>query len=303
MTIKTDSVLKPTNGSGASDTLEGLGVAFGANSKLWDLSYPVFEGLTLHRLCPENSPVTYWAPRRAEIERVTELACTLHGSNPGRPTILEIGAGSGLISYLLACTGKVDVIAVEPDQRHVSLTPYRHHNLRFEAIDAPHAAQRYSGSNISVVLNSYMPPDVNLTPTIRSIGASAIVYSLLRFGGTGVPEYAAKSLALQHGIDLDEQISYRPGLAYKNLCEWYGPAHCDIVEWLRWSPSGQGDRQRSDWNKIDIQVKCSVPTEMLDQARLKLDAADGTSLAQYPWEPELCDFSGSQATPITWIAP
>jgi hypothetical protein len=275
---------------------------FDSNSEQWSFSFFPVENLTLARLSNLHQPVMYWAPRRCEVERIVQLACALHGDAPGNPTILEVGAGSGLLSYLLAETKKVDVIALEPNSTLVERTPYRSPNLTYVTADAADAVALYRESKITVVINSHMPPNVNLTPAIRSIGASAIVYALLRYGGTGVPENEAKFLQLRYPTGVDDHVSYRPGVNYRRICEWFGPAHCDIVEWLTWSHRGYQRSSHMDFNKIDVQINASVPEAALETIRSYIDGIDASSLLTYPWEDELTRFRGPKAGDVTWLA-
>lgn len=205
---------------------------FGAASKPWQFSFLRPEQLSLHTLCAEDRPVMYWAPRQLDIVRFVALADALHGENSDLPTVVEIGSGSGLLSFLLAKTGKLNVIACEPDQGLVAISQqqYQHPNVQFLALDAKAAAENLKGQDVACVLNSWMPPGLNLTPAIRALNAKAIVYVLDTRGSTGFTSNNDRLLEWKHRETIDHVESYRPGSNYQPLCCWHGPAHWEFVQ-------------------------------------------------------------------------
>lgn len=271
--------------------------SFGESSHRWQFSYCPVEELDLYRLCHVDSPVMHWAPRRAEVERFAEFVIGLHGDKPGNPTLLEIGSGSGLLSYLLASTGKLDVIALDPDPRFSASTIYRHPRLNHVVADAAQAIDLFRGQEITCALNSWMPPQINLTPAIRTLGTAGIIYILEERGETGVPETYAQSLSWRHGKDkLDDLVSYRPGKSHKRACEWHGPAQWEITEW----PKGHFySESMRDTNKIDIQARVDLPREIVERAVARVTAVDASALPRYPWEAKLEQYKGPEPGKVT----
>src|SRR3989338_8395470 len=110
----------------------------------YPMSISPLERITLSRICA-TPPICYWAPRRAEIQRIVEIAKLAQGD--GTPTILDIGCGNGFLSYLLARTGEVRVIGIDPDEEHLDKPYYNHPLLSFELGDAAMAAAKYKNQD------------------------------------------------------------------------------------------------------------------------------------------------------------
>jgi SAM-dependent methyltransferase len=256
----------------------------------WQLASLPIEDLDLRRLCDREHPVMYWAPRRVEIERIVETAVQLH-EGPGLPTILEVGCGSGLLSYLMASTGRVRVIASDPDPAHFDRTVYSHPNLSMVVADAASIRSKLPDVEFDCVLNSWMPPEVNLTPDIRKLEARAIIYVLERTGETGVPESHARWLSYRHGSYLEDYISYRPGEEYFRALSWNGPAHWEITEYFRgfsYSPS------ITDSNIIEIQLRRDQ-RKFLPATVSALCDINNREMPRFAWEAELERFKGATA--------
>lgn len=148
-----------------------------------------FKDITLENICGSyhTTPVSYWAPRREEIQRFVDIAKAVYRGE-GKPKVLDVGCGTGFLAYLLAETGEVDVIGLDPEESLIMNSPYSHPNLQLEVGDSRDAVKRYSGQDFDIVINSWMPYQLNLTPDIREIGAKVIVYIKEAGGGTGVSD-------------------------------------------------------------------------------------------------------------------
>lgn len=214
--------------------------------QLYPIETPPFEKITLDTICGNDSQSTvmYWAPFREEIQRFVEVAKAVH-TGEGLPTILEVGCGSGLLSYLLARTGEVQVIGMDPDELVLQRTPYRHPNLTLEVGDSTDAVTRYGGQDIAMVLNSWMPIGLNLTPDLRAIHARTIglVHEPIF---TGTPE------------------SYEPGGRYREVYRWRGQAKHDVRELVRHRDShGRTPRPQLNLNESIIQIRDDIATPYL----------------------------------------
>jgi SAM-dependent methyltransferase len=266
--------------------------SFGAESKAWQFSFVSPEQLSLHTLCTKDHPVMYWAPRQLDIVRVVALAEALHGDRSGLPTVVEIGSGSGLLSFLLAKTGRVNVIACEPDQRLVKISQeqYQHPKLQFRCLDAKGAADAFKGDDVACVLNSWMPPGVNLTPAIRDLNAKSIVYVLETRGATGFTSKNDKLLEWTHRETIDDVESYRPGSDYRPLCCWNGPAHWEFVH----------ARNLARWNsqvsaEFANEIRCQVRNDVAQNKEVILQGVRAAKTDQtFLWEAELTQIFGAE---------
>jgi len=265
--------------------------SFGAESKAWQFSFLPPEQLSLHTLCAEDKPVMYWAPRQLDIARVVTLAEELHGDESSLPTVVEIGSGSGLLSFLLAKTGRVKVIACEPDQGLVAISrqQYQHPNVQFLALDAKAAAENLKGQDVACVLNSWMPSNMNLTPAIRDLNAKAMVYVLDTRGSTGFTSNNDRLLEWKHRETIDEVESYRPGSNYQLLCCWHGPAHWEFVQ------AKSMARFHSQFSpEFANQIQCQVRNDVADKRGAILESVRVAKTDEtFPWEGELTQIFGA----------
>jgi SAM-dependent methyltransferase len=258
--------------------------------------------ITLENICGAEgvAPVSYWAPRREEIQRFVEIAKAVH-TGEGRPRILDVGCGTGFLAYLLAETGEVDVIGLDPEQSLIQGSPYSHSNLELEVGDSNDAVEKYGVQDFDIVLNSWMHGGLNLTPDIRNIGAKAIIYIKER-EATGVPDYDYKEFIYDDGFDewdddadqhkrpnpisSENGISYHPGRDYQRAFEWSGPA-CSEVQGLGRKlkdPNAYVGIDR-DLNFIDIQFRRDVQIPEIPE--MNIPDSD-----KYAWEAALERFKG-----------
>lgn len=251
--------------------------------------------ITLENICgtEEVAPVSYWAPRREEIQRFVDIAKAVH-TGEGKPRVLDIGCGSGLLAYLLAETGEVDVIGLDPEESLIEGSPYSHPNLQLEVGDSKDAVGRYSSQDFDVALNSWMPGGLNLTPDIRDIGAKVIIY-IKEMEATGVPDYAYSGYLREQGIDpwemspeekskvtaQEDYVSYEPGNNYTREFEWSGPA-CSEIQGLgrKLKDPNAYIGMDSDLNFIDIQFRKDIPIPEIP----KINISDSD---KYAWEADL----------------
>tara|TARA_B100000315_G_C14493547_1_gene548783 strand:+ start:70 stop:846 length:777 start_codon:yes stop_codon:yes gene_type:complete len=234
-----------------------------------------FQDVDIHTICQysrDQDPVSDWAPRKAEIQRIVNLA---KGINPQskKPLIIDVGCGSGLVSYLLALTGEVEVVAFDPNE-DVLLNPYFvHPNLAKIVGDSKEAVELCRDCSPATVINSYMPEGVDLTPHIRQMGAKSIVYIMGPVGSTGI-----------------ERISYHPGQQYINVYEWEGPSPFEVET--------VADRIKDQSDSPIHTLGSSFCTSVMVQLRRGLELPDISEGEirdedKYVWEQPLESFFGS----------
>jgi len=243
--------------------------------------------ISLDNICgsDENNIILFWAPRRAEIQRFVEVAKAVHQSG-GKPKILDIGCGSGLLPYLLAITEEVDVIGMDPDEETLAKDTYSHPNLKFKVGDAEDAVVRYV-NQVDVVLNSWMPGNLNLTPQIRRVNARAIIY-IREAEATGVPEYTYDSYLYDeetgeetpNPVRRADVVSYDPGSSYRRAYGWWGPSNGDIITLSRRLKGDAYYGRVQDNNGIDIQIRRDIPLPQIPPIHIGDDQ-------KYPWEKQM----------------
>lgn len=169
-----------------------------------------FDNISLENICgsDNNHPVIYWLARKIDIKRLTKISEKI--SENKTTNILEIGCGTGFLSYLLAQTGKVKVIATDKDPKHIDDPEYKHPNLSYDIVDAKDIT-RSDYKDIDIVLNSFMDYGTNLTPNIIELDPKAIFFVRTYFS-TGTSG------------------SYITGNDYKQEFRWPVLSHQDVSE-------------------------------------------------------------------------
>ena len=245
-------------------------------------SIPI-EEITIENICGNSTqpPIGDWAPRRADIDRILNLAEAV--TEKEKPVILDIGCGSGLLAYLLAETGRCQVIGIDPEND--GSQTYTHQNLTLEKGDVGSAVKKYQ-SAVDLVLNSYMPEGKNLTPAIRRIGAQAIVYVKDVNGLTGVDiqalsyQYKIPAYELRSDYDLKDRVSYMPGKEYKHFCEWKIPNQEEIRLIALDLKDGLGRHRHYTISDVRIEFQLRRDCQLNDRP-------GKCSGPKYPWEKEL----------------
>ncbi len=253
--------------------------------------------ITLENICgtKDRMRVSFWAPRREEIQRFVEIAKAVH-KGEGRPKILDVGCGTGFLAYLLAETGEVTVVGLDPDNSLIENSPYSHPHLKLVNSNSHDAVQKYKSEGFAVVVNSWMPGGLNLTPDIRNINANAIIY--IKYGETtGIHNSDYKEFFYENGFDFysidaekhrtqnpiraEDGISYHPGNNYKRVFEWSGVGDEQIRDYVRFINHQSGSFSLgSSRNIIDIQLRKNVRIPKIP--RIKIVDSD-----KYAWEKEL----------------
>ncbi len=189
----------------------------------FDLPLKDFDQISLKDFFPPKNkePITWFIPRKKDIERIVRLAEVLN-SKKDTPLILDVGAGGGFLAYLLARTGRVKVIAVEPNKELIKRTKFKCKNIKMIArgIESFRSKQKFE-----IAINSFMPYKLDLSPLIKkTIRPKAIIY------------IQDKKMALERNytyLDLiiddrrkifdykiDSSRSYDPDEGYKKVFAW-----------------------------------------------------------------------------------
>lgn len=171
-----------------------------------------------------------WLPRKEELLRVKEFAQKIN-NNTRIPSILEIGCGTGLLSYLLADLNDLFVVGMDPDEKtmldqgkynivqdhkfvEIPSYPYTHPNLKFITGTSKNMLESFQGTSPDLVISSWMPEDVNILPDIKALEPKGIV------------------LIYQDLKPYSDRFS-KPGSSYKKAYRWQGPDHEDVTAFSR----------------------------------------------------------------------
>jgi len=214
----------------------------------------------------KSAPVCFYFPKRDEIQKIVEVAKAV--SNRRVPIILDIGCGNGFLDYLLAKTGEVKVIGIDPNAKLIkrSREVYDHPNLLLKIGDAKKAL-KYK-DKVDVVLNSWMPINEDLTPLIKEVGGKAIVYVKFKDGNTVT------------GVQYGEKQSYDPGKEYVKAFEWSSVAGNEVLAIVEGKHSRfvKAHPDKVNLNKIEIQIRKDVEIPKLSDVKVS---------EKYSWERDL----------------
>jgi hypothetical protein len=151
---------------------------------------------------------------------------------------------------------------------------------------------RQAPERYDLVINSWMPPGVDLTKEIREANGAAILYALERYGATGCRSDAGYPMKPQQ-VGYEE--SYNPGTTYKSRLGWISHATPQLQDMMRdpsntfWERHGRGYNAYPFSNGFVVQTKKSYSKEPL---RIEPGDAGIKVKGSYPWEEELAKRGG-----------
>jgi len=238
----------------------------------------------------QPGPVLHWLPRRADIERFVRVAEAV-SPHQRLPTVVDLGAGSGLLSYLLALTGRLHVEAVEPDAQVLGIAQavssasaastkegpegaagqaYTHPNLALHAATCADFVRERAGDPVDVVVCSWMPARFNLAPEILRLDPSAIIYIRRDFA------YLESTLP-EH---LEYHGRFAVGGGYRLAGSWRTPSEGDVLDFLSACFEDALPVTVLNDNLIEIHVKAPF-------ADVAAQCLNGSApVDRYPWEME-----------------
>jgi len=235
-------------------------------NRLYEIEIIPFDELTHESICGIagfQKPVSFWAPRRVEIQRIVDLVKLI--SKKDKPLIVDMACGNGLLSYLIAKSGEVKVKAFDPNKELLEKTSYTHDNLEYIVANSDQAISILEDIDVDLVFNSWMPLDVNLTPDIRRINPKGIVYVKHLSGATGVSvekylDFILDDESNHSWLNIDfprkEYVSYEPGEEYTRNFYWRGPTHTSIKMAATEYDNTSFFRHHSElWNNYDYSTE------------------------------------------------
>lgn len=201
----------------------GLVPTYNQNLILFDLPVKDFSEVTLKDFFSSKNkePITWWIPRRLDIERLVKLAEILNQEDD-LPCILDVGAGNGFLSYLLVKTERVKVIGIEPNKRLIEKTRFKHKNMK---LIARKIESFVPDKRINIVINSFMPYKLGFSPLIKkTIRPKAFVY-IQDKKMTEEKNYIYMNLEADErknrfDYKIDKRLSFDPNDGYKGAFKW-----------------------------------------------------------------------------------
>jgi len=167
--------------------------------------------------------LSYPIPTHRDIGKILSIAEYITRGANKLPVILDIGAGKGYLSYLLAESGRAKVIAVDrPDI--AECCRFRHPNMSFQSIEKIEEITKSFTGKVDVVICSWMPENVDFTPEIRELNADVVIYIRdYPWKRTGItPERIEKIVQETDPGDVGIEPSFTPGDGYYQRYSWKG---------------------------------------------------------------------------------
>lgn len=201
----------------------GLTPACNEKPTLFDLPVKNFSDITLRDFFPAKNqdPITWWIPRRLDIERLVKWAEILHQGS-GLPCILDAGAGNGFLSYLLAKTERLRVTGIEPNKGLIEKTRFKHKNMK---LIAGKIESFVPDERIDVVINSFMPYRLDFSPLIkRKLRPKAFVYiqdkKIAKEKNFIYMDMKVDERKNRFIYKIDKRLSFDPDDGYKKAFKW-----------------------------------------------------------------------------------
>lgn len=174
----------------------------------------------------EYRVISFWLINRRQVNNIVSLAEQLKDPSHKLPNILEVGAGTLLLSHLMAATGRAKVLAVEPYAEFVTNNAYPHLNLKAVEADAAWAAENFRGTG-EIDLAVWSWPTISAEPFryLERLAARSVllVFSPAHGGFRKETRFASDdSTAYHYFLDFDKL----PG--YTKRAMWQGPDHQDL---------------------------------------------------------------------------
>ncbi len=238
----------------------------------------------------------YWMPRKVEVARILAIGKQMQAARgTGGPLrILEVGGANAALADLLVGLAEengldVAYTIVDPEAETMTEAAMAHvgdRRFSFHAETVEHfVAKRGRGDSEDVlmeespaydlVINAWMPPEMDFTKDVRAANGAAIVYVIETWGGTGSKE------------------SYDGGRMYRTVAGWVGHS---LPELQRQDGRViEGERRAEFCNAVLIQYRRDIDGGGLlpDLERAGIDMGE-----PYPWEAELTKRQGDVAPVI-----
>lgn len=157
---------------------------------------------------------------------------------------------------------------------------------------------RQAPEHYDLVINSWMPPGVDLTKEVREANGAAILYILERYGATGC---RSDSVFPSNPHHVGHEESYNPGTTYKSRLGWISHSTPQLGYMMKdpsntfWERHGFSSFDPLPFsNGFVVQTKKiygKVPLE------LEPNAAGIKVRGEYPWEKELAK-RGGEISPV-----
>lgn len=238
--------------------------------ELFDMNTKDFSSISLDDFKNESRPLTWWIPRRKDIERIVRLAQTLH-QGKGPPKILDVGCGQGFLAYLLAKTEKVKVMGIDPNERLIERTKFKHKNLTLLKDTADSFLSHYQG-RIDLVVSSFMPFRLDSTGQIKRIlRPRAAVY---------IEDKAIKQPGSWLNLEISEPDNLFEYSLDKDVEGRFSLTH--YYHFQRWSVPSLNDLKKKRLYPLGCQVEIQLRKDIRPLPKLI-----AFSKERYQWEKEL----------------
>jgi|GEM_PF-2212455 len=141
-----------------------------------------FSQLRLEHFRQSKNKVMHWLPLRVDVNRIVQIAEQLKSPDHELPVILEIGAGTGLLSYLMAETGRAAVVGVDPLRETMERPAYSHSNLHYVRAGMGWAIKNYSGE-IDLAVWSWPLTELQPLETLKELDprGALLIFNMMHY--------------------------------------------------------------------------------------------------------------------------
>jgi hypothetical protein len=219
----------------------------------------------------EEDPVSFWAPRREDILRITDLAKAMDPS----PTIWDVGGGNCFLGYLMAMENAN--VRVLDNNRFYLNNRYSHPGMLFYLTGA--RSLRSMAADMDMVVCGGMSRAKDFTDDILLCQPKMVVYVMDKGGVSGIQPTANGYDQISE--DVSKRVSYNPGSRYDIVFSWESQADDEILWAIRGFPIENYSYKNNI--RIEVQIRKDIKTPM----HLEYGTAE-----KYHWEKELEEYFG-----------
>jgi len=169
----------------------------------------------------DRNNLLYWLASRRDILNIVDIAEQLKPTDKEQPDILEIGASTLFLSFLMAETNRAKVMAVEPVAEALEITPYEHPLLKPVHADADWVVKNFSGQpvdELDLVVWSWPTPNAKPLDILNKLGAKAVLLIMdLENEGYRFALRGASYARYIYAVNFDQFPGYRKKAMWKGF--------------------------------------------------------------------------------------
>ncbi len=190
-----------------------------------------YAALRLRHFRQSPRAVRFWPPSVTDINRIVQIAEAVKSPKQGLPIVMDIGTGTGLLPFLLAQTGRVATMGVDPFELAMKSPVHAHANLRFEHAGIEWAVENFRPGEIDLAIWSWPMHELNPLEHLKALAprAALLIFNIdkyrIRFDITDTTIF-------KYHLNFDQFDGFRKVLLWKGI-DWIEINSLDHKKYFR----------------------------------------------------------------------